>query len=296
MTRYFTFINDTSNKFWQITTAGTAYTVTFGRIGTAGQSQTKTVDSPERCQQEIDKLIREKTGKGYLESVDGVTVIASAPTAKKTTERQANPDQEALETILNRYDEIIQNTQTDQLLPFLQRVDKRHYPAVRKAIKQARKHWCDTAILEPQEYNRVTDKYKVRDQMWGVRGTYPQKTIINLSALAILPVQDAKSFDIYWLMVSHEWATYTHSLLLWARPEWLTDFLVTTARQEQWRALSLPYQRLRTLEQEGIIQYQPELFAMSIVQSANVDQPTTTTNSLWDWINFSNIQYPGHKP
>jgi predicted DNA-binding WGR domain protein len=41
--------------------------VQFGRIGTAGQTQTKTFSSADAAQKAADKLIAEKTGKGYVE-------------------------------------------------------------------------------------------------------------------------------------------------------------------------------------------------------------------------------------
>jgi uncharacterized protein (TIGR02996 family) len=41
--------------------------VTYGKVGTAGQSQAKTFATPAKAQAEADKLIREKTGKGYVE-------------------------------------------------------------------------------------------------------------------------------------------------------------------------------------------------------------------------------------
>jgi predicted DNA-binding WGR domain protein len=44
--RRFELSEGTSNKFWQIALDGAAFTVTWGRIGTNGQTQTKTFDSP----------------------------------------------------------------------------------------------------------------------------------------------------------------------------------------------------------------------------------------------------------
>jgi predicted DNA-binding WGR domain protein len=60
MKRHFTFSDDVSNKFWQIETHENAFTVTYGRIGSAGQSQTKTFADATTCQKEAEKLIREK--------------------------------------------------------------------------------------------------------------------------------------------------------------------------------------------------------------------------------------------
>lgn len=54
-----------SNKFWEIAIDGAVLTVTFGRIGTAGTSSTKVLGSPAGAKYEHDKLVAEKTKKGY---------------------------------------------------------------------------------------------------------------------------------------------------------------------------------------------------------------------------------------
>jgi hypothetical protein len=41
--------------------------VRFGKIGSAGQKKPKKLASPDAAQKEMEKLIREKTGKGYEE-------------------------------------------------------------------------------------------------------------------------------------------------------------------------------------------------------------------------------------
>jgi uncharacterized protein (TIGR02996 family) len=65
--RTFQFSDAKSHKFWSIDVASHSFTVTFGKVGTAGQSQTRTFPTPEKAQAEADKLIREKTRKGYVE-------------------------------------------------------------------------------------------------------------------------------------------------------------------------------------------------------------------------------------
>jgi predicted DNA-binding WGR domain protein len=65
--RRFELVEGSSSKFWQIEIQGAKFTVTFGRIGTAGQSKTTPCASPEVAAREAEKLIREKTKKGYHE-------------------------------------------------------------------------------------------------------------------------------------------------------------------------------------------------------------------------------------
>ena len=65
--RRFEFIGGASRKFWQVELAGPNFTVTFGRIGTEGQSQTKQYADEARARRESEKLIAEKLRKGYQE-------------------------------------------------------------------------------------------------------------------------------------------------------------------------------------------------------------------------------------
>jgi len=64
--RRFEFKSGASNKFWEISVEGKSFTVRYGRIGTEGQSQTKSY-SEERARRESEKLIQEKLRKGYTE-------------------------------------------------------------------------------------------------------------------------------------------------------------------------------------------------------------------------------------
>ena len=66
-TRHFEFLEGGSAKFWEITAAGNDVTVRFGRIGTQGQTQTKTFVDEAAAVQHAEKLIGEKTKKGYVE-------------------------------------------------------------------------------------------------------------------------------------------------------------------------------------------------------------------------------------
>jgi predicted DNA-binding WGR domain protein len=55
-----------SDKLWEITTCGTEVMVRFGRNGTQGQTTTKTFPDAAGARHHADKLIRQKTGKGYV--------------------------------------------------------------------------------------------------------------------------------------------------------------------------------------------------------------------------------------
>lgn len=67
MPRRFECTEGPSRKFWQIACTGCEVAVTFGRIGSRGQTQVKQFDSEARAQREQEKLVAEKLAKGYLE-------------------------------------------------------------------------------------------------------------------------------------------------------------------------------------------------------------------------------------
>ena len=67
-TRNFVYDDGKSNKYWNIEISGKTYTVNYGKVGAPkGQSTTKEFDSEEDCTKAAEKVIKEKTGKGYVE-------------------------------------------------------------------------------------------------------------------------------------------------------------------------------------------------------------------------------------
>ncbi len=100
---YLEFKDGTSHKFWQIELEGSAFTVTFGRIGTAGQAKTTTCESPEKATKERDKLVAEKVKKGYVE-------VAQA-SEKKISRRLAVSYDEAEEgkTLLSKMEAFLES-------------------------------------------------------------------------------------------------------------------------------------------------------------------------------------------
>ena len=66
--RYFELVDGSSRKFWEITVENKRFTTRYGRIGTAGQTTTKSFRSPDEAKAEADKLLLEKARKGYVEN------------------------------------------------------------------------------------------------------------------------------------------------------------------------------------------------------------------------------------
>jgi predicted DNA-binding WGR domain protein len=66
--RRFEYAEGQSAKFWEISIEGGDVTVRFGRLGTQGQSQTKSFADVDAAARHAEKLIGEKTRKGYVET------------------------------------------------------------------------------------------------------------------------------------------------------------------------------------------------------------------------------------
>lgn len=86
MTRY-ELSDGKSHKFWAASVDGEELTTNWGRIGTDGQSKTKSLGSPEAADKELAKLIRAKTKKGYVlvgQSAAPAKPAAAKPAAEKS--------------------------------------------------------------------------------------------------------------------------------------------------------------------------------------------------------------------
>jgi uncharacterized protein (TIGR02996 family) len=92
--RTFTFSDGKANKFWNIELQETQFTVTYGRAGTQGQTQTKTFATAAKAQAAHDKLVKEKLAKGYVE-----TTPATPTTLEGAMEQQLQEDPDDVATL-----------------------------------------------------------------------------------------------------------------------------------------------------------------------------------------------------
>jgi DNA ligase-1 len=65
--RYFEFVQGASSKFWEVSQSGNSMTTRWGRIGSSGQSKTRTFPDEPSAANAVAKLVNEKTGEGYIE-------------------------------------------------------------------------------------------------------------------------------------------------------------------------------------------------------------------------------------
>lgn len=113
---YLEFQEGTSNKFWKIEVNGNTFTVTFGKVGTAGKSQQKNFDSPEEAQKEADKLVASKRKKGYIDV--GKDISVNDMQQIETRERQLN-------LLIKKIEEFVDNQSSETL---------RYYPYALQTI------------------------------------------------------------------------------------------------------------------------------------------------------------------
>ncbi|MDR3004307.1 MAG: DUF4132 domain-containing protein [Acidovorax sp.] len=84
--RRFELVEGTASKFWEIEQNDSDLNIAWGRIGTAGQSQTKSFADAAKALAALNKLVKEKTAKGYSE-----TGSAASGAAAPATTPAANP-------------------------------------------------------------------------------------------------------------------------------------------------------------------------------------------------------------
>lgn len=92
MKRTFFYNDAKSSKFWSIETNKNEFTVTYGKIGTLGQSQKKVFDNEESCEKEAEKLIKEKTKKNYVENLTIDTANTVVETVEIRQEKEKNQE------------------------------------------------------------------------------------------------------------------------------------------------------------------------------------------------------------
>ncbi|KRB97054.1 WGR and DUF4132 domain-containing protein [Duganella sp. Root198D2] len=93
--RRFEFADNSSNKFWEVEQEGSDLNVRWGKIGTQGQSQTKSFADDAKCTAAMAKLIAEKTGKGYVEAGVAPTASIGKSAPKPATESKPKAEKPA---------------------------------------------------------------------------------------------------------------------------------------------------------------------------------------------------------
>jgi predicted DNA-binding WGR domain protein len=62
------YVYGSSAKFYEVSVLGNEVTICFGRIGTAGQRQSKSFGDALLAAKHADKLVKQKLAKGYVQA------------------------------------------------------------------------------------------------------------------------------------------------------------------------------------------------------------------------------------
>ena len=89
MKRTLVFDDGSSRKFWNVVTEGKTLTVTFGRLGTAGQTQAKKLSSDAACAKEAESLVVSKLKKGYVDAKGAASKAAPKKSDAKKPDAKA---------------------------------------------------------------------------------------------------------------------------------------------------------------------------------------------------------------
>jgi uncharacterized protein (TIGR02996 family) len=208
--RTFVFDDGKSNKFWNIELTGTSFTVTYGKVGTQGQTQTKSFPDAARAQKEHDKLVAEKLKKGYSET----TPATGSGSGSGTT--VASPLRKSLESALvENLDDLASHSayadhlteQGDPRGEFIQvqlalenpsltaQERKKLQKRERELLKQHEREWLGALapLLLDQEINEWKQQYDLYHKFTWRRGwvdTLRIQTLSSTMAQAIVAGKD----------------------------------------------------------------------------------------------------------
>jgi len=252
MRKHLKYIDGNSDKFWQIEVNGSQYTVTYGRNGTSGTSQTKTFTDGDECLKAAEKLLNEKIKKGYSENGD--VVVSPKVTNSKNASSSTN-----INEVLGIYDALVKSGKVADLLPFLKEHSKGNLEALKKQIRKNKRYWMDFIDLSKEPGAKPAP---TNHSQWGVRGDVYQKEIIVLSAVALFNKADINPWDEVFELLMRADEPEIVAILQWSSPNWIADFILEKSRRIEW--MFFDYMALRFLESQGFVCWLPELYALSM--------------------------------
>ena len=250
ISKHLKYIYDNSDKFWNIKTNETDVIITYGKNGTAGTTLLKKFETVEIAEKEALKLISEKIKKGYSES--GEVIIANKNNDNKTTKK--------IDTKKNLEDELkllIFTKNVNGVQDFLDKSTKGNIIELRKLVKSQRKYWLDYVDL------RKESVFKFGQNNWGYRADDKQREILLLFLVAVGDLKEINSqWDVYSAFQEILNNDRFRNLIRNSKPTWVEEFLLGQIRRNNWSVV--PYKALRFLEKEGIIKFNPELYALNL--------------------------------
>lgn len=115
MTKNLIFQDNASNKFWRVSVENSTLTVIYGRIGTAGRSDSKEFQSNFEAEKEANKLIAEKLKKGYTEDNNIIFSEADFWNIIERTKKSSEGDSEYQAELVT---ELLQSRPISEIIEF----------------------------------------------------------------------------------------------------------------------------------------------------------------------------------
>lgn len=259
MFQHLKYIDDTSDKFWEIQTSGTTLTITFGRNGTSGQSKVKTYDTEVECLRQAEKYITEKRKKGYSDT--GIIDKLDSSTSPKQVHSAKSSKQE----IIEKLNKIIESGDSKLIVPFLKEHAKGNVDVIKKQIRAAKKYWIDFV-----DFSKDPDFKTNQNNAWGRRGTKEQQWVIKLLAFATFNASDVNPWNELFDVIRNCSDPEVIEIYTYAKPRWINKFLLDNLRKNDWNYIE--YQNLREAETLGMIEYDEELYAYSFNSNWNLKE------------------------
>lgn len=190
MNKCFIFKDEKSQKFWNIETNENQFTVTYGKLGTAGTKQEKAYENPEKCLQEAEKLIKEKMKKGYVESNEE---------AVKNGKNEAKKYYMQCEDAYDRDPkELVEKILSDKRLPELKYITIGYWGGECDASCQC---FIDMFVDNKEKFNHIESifigdmDYEENEVSWIVQGNY-EKLFAALPALKTLKIKGSQGLSL----------------------------------------------------------------------------------------------------
>lgn len=162
--------------------------------------------------------------------------------------------------IAELYTSLIQKGNLRDLLPFLRLHAHADKAVLRQEIKKAKKYWLDYIELPT---GSVVDGF-FRTSRWGQRGNEQQQEMVILSAIAVLDKTEIMRWDDAFPYFSRLDEPFVREVVTWAKPTWTNAFLLDQLKKNAWSTLD--YFHLKLLEERGLVEYEPELFVLSMTK------------------------------
>jgi hypothetical protein len=158
------------------------------------------------------------------------------------------------------YSALIKGSKPGELLPFLQAYAGTNKTALRQEIKKARKYWFEYINLSNESGFRM----RVDRARYGPRATQKQEEIILLSAIALLDKTEIMRWAEALAIFSRINEPRVLEIIEWVKPTWINAYLLAQLRKSEWATIN--YIHLRMLEERRLVEYDPELFALSMAR------------------------------